>query len=111
MSLAFADAWPIFYKIKETSFLITKQQEVQRVLPLAWKDDLTTFLPEEQVKIDGQTHPLGNGGHVTVYPQTEAEISAVLRYANSHGKKYALSAAERSGDSEDKWNAPIFCYR
>lgn len=80
-----------FYKFKETAFLITKQQEVQSVLPLEWKDDLTAFLSEKQVQTgEYQPHPLGNSGNVTVYPQSEEEISSILRYANSHGKKVCI---------------------
>lgn len=61
------------------------------MLSLEWKDELTAILSEKQVQIEEHgSHPLGNSGHVTVYPQSEKEISNILRYANTHGKRVCI---------------------
>lgn len=61
------------------------------MLSLEWKDELTAILSEKQVQIEEHgSHPLGNSGHVTVYPQSEEEISNILRYANTHGKRVCI---------------------
>jgi glycolate oxidase FAD binding subunit len=49
--------------------------------------DLQAILSAEQVKEGQKNHPLGNNGLVKVYPQLEKEISAILKFANKHGKK------------------------
>ncbi|MGZ0085533.1 FAD-binding oxidoreductase [Caldibacillus thermoamylovorans] len=61
------------------------------MLSLAWIEELQAFLHPEQIKRNESFHPLGNDGAVTVYPQTEEEIAAVLRYADRHGKKVAIA--------------------
>nr|WP_264804483.1 FAD-binding oxidoreductase [Cytobacillus sp. NCCP-133] len=46
---------------------------------------LKKLLNEEQIFRDEAVfNPYGNSGEVTVYPETEEEISAVLKYANSN---------------------------
>ncbi|BDG47017.1 MULTISPECIES: FAD-binding oxidoreductase [Parageobacillus] len=61
------------------------------MLSLEWKDELTALLSEKQIQIEEHgSHPLGNSGHVTVYPQSEEEISTILRYANTHGKRVCI---------------------
>nr|WP_244520469.1 FAD-binding oxidoreductase [Fictibacillus solisalsi] len=35
-------------------------------------------------------HPLGNGGYITVFPETEEEIQGILQYAGDHGKKITI---------------------
>ncbi|MES1038804.1 FAD-binding oxidoreductase [Peribacillus simplex] len=53
--------------------------------------DLKSFLPEVQiVDEENQSHPLGNGGQVSVYPKTEGEIASILKYANEKGKKITV---------------------
>ncbi|TDB53136.1 FAD-binding oxidoreductase [Bacillus sp. CBEL-1] len=47
--------------------------------------DLQALFSAEQVQETTEAHLLGNGGEVTVYPTSEAEIAAVLTYANQHG--------------------------
>lgn len=49
--------------------------------------DLQSILSIEQVKVETENHPLGNSGLVKVYPQTEEEISALLKYADNQGNK------------------------
>ncbi|AEH47678.1 FAD-binding oxidoreductase [Parageobacillus thermoglucosidasius] len=62
------------------------------MLSLEWKNKLTEFLSEKQIQIDEHgSHPLGNSGHVTVYPQSEEEISNILRYANTYGKTVCIA--------------------
>ncbi|QIZ67609.1 FAD-binding oxidoreductase [Geobacillus subterraneus] len=61
------------------------------MLSLTWLDELSAFLRPEQIKTNESPHPLGNSGAVTVYPQTEEDISAVLRYADHHGKKVVVT--------------------
>ncbi|WP_409290271.1 FAD-binding oxidoreductase [Peribacillus sp. SCS-37] len=54
--------------------------------------DLKSILPEERI-IEGENtgHPLGNGGHIAVYPETEDEIVNILKYANDNGKKITVA--------------------
>ncbi|HEX6923238.1 MAG TPA: FAD-binding oxidoreductase [Bacillales bacterium] len=42
-------------------------------------------MPEERVALGDIHHPLGNHGVHVVYPESEEEIAAVLRYANESG--------------------------
>ncbi|WP_409305083.1 FAD-binding oxidoreductase [Peribacillus sp. SCS-155] len=50
--------------------------------------ELHAILPLGRVKEgDLLGHPLGNGAQVEVYPETEEEIAAVLKFANDNGKK------------------------
>ncbi|WP_078414786.1 FAD-binding oxidoreductase [Priestia abyssalis] len=37
-----------------------------------------------------ESHPLGDGGRVIVYPTTEEEIAAILTYANGNGKRISI---------------------
>ncbi|ARP42509.1 MULTISPECIES: FAD-binding oxidoreductase [Geobacillus] len=60
------------------------------MLSLTWLDELCAFLSPEQMEVNESPHPLGNSGAVTVYPQTEEEIAAVLRYADRQGKKVVV---------------------
>ncbi|MBT2689762.1 FAD-binding oxidoreductase [Bacillus sp. ISL-47] len=48
--------------------------------------ELKTILREDQL-IEGEkeVHPFGNSGHVKAYPESEEDISGVLKYANSNG--------------------------
>lgn len=50
-------------------------------------EDLASFIPKERIK-EGENphHPLGNSGQVSVFPTSEEEIAAVLKYANDNGK-------------------------
>lgn len=48
--------------------------------------ELNLILPDSQMK-EGENHPLGNNGQVTVYPTCEEEIATVLKYANTNDKK------------------------
>ncbi|MEH6942247.1 FAD-binding oxidoreductase [Bacillus sp. JJ722] len=58
-------------------------------------DGLKELMAENQVVCQDQEHHyLGNSGMVTVYPQTEDEISNVLKYANDHGKKIVVASGE-----------------
>jgi len=45
------------------------------------------IIPKERI-IEGENpyHPLGNSGQVSVFPTSEEEIAAVLKYANDTGK-------------------------
>ncbi|MGG1559424.1 FAD-binding oxidoreductase [Geobacillus thermoleovorans] len=61
------------------------------MLSLTWIEELQAFLHPEQIKRNESFHPLGNDGAVTVYPRTEEEIAAVLRYADRHGKKVVIA--------------------
>jgi glycolate oxidase FAD binding subunit len=48
--------------------------------------ELQTILREDQLSAyEKDSHPFGNSGHVKAYPESEEEISAVLKYANSNG--------------------------
>lgn len=49
--------------------------------------ELQVILSSEQVIEGEKNNPLGNSGLVKVYPQSEEEISAILKYANENGKK------------------------
>ncbi|WP_251554641.1 FAD-binding oxidoreductase [Neobacillus muris] len=52
---------------------------------------LSTVNPEIQIDSGIMSkHPLGNNGMVAVYPQTEAEIAGVLKFANDNVKKVAV---------------------
>ncbi|XJZ28259.1 FAD-binding oxidoreductase [Bacillota bacterium Lsc_1132] len=55
---------------------------------------LQTVIPKEQIE-DGESSfsPLGNNGHIIVYPKTEQEISLLLKYANDHEKKITITGA------------------
>lgn len=48
--------------------------------------ELLAILSQEQVIEGDKNHPLGNSGLVKVYPQTEEEISSILKFANDNGK-------------------------
>ncbi|MEH7480829.1 FAD-binding oxidoreductase [Neobacillus drentensis] len=48
--------------------------------------ELKAIVPVERIKEGEQNHPLGNTSSVNVYPQSEEEIAAVLKYANEKGK-------------------------
>ncbi|AGT31862.1 lactate dehydrogenase [Geobacillus genomosp. 3] len=61
------------------------------MLSLTWLDELSTLLRPGQIKVNESPHPLGNSGAVTVYPQTEEEIAALLRYANDSRKKVVVA--------------------
>ncbi|PLR76064.1 FAD-binding oxidoreductase [Bacillus sp. V3-13] len=53
--------------------------------------DLKAILPEERIMMDSNPgHYFGNGGQCHVFPVSEEEISAVLKYANDHRKKVAI---------------------
>lgn len=53
--------------------------------------ELKAILPETQVETEKQAlHPLGNSGKVAVYPQSEEEVSKILQYANTNGKKITI---------------------
>ncbi|MBY6086540.1 FAD-binding oxidoreductase [Priestia flexa] len=55
--------------------------------------DLQALFSTEQVQETAVAHPLGNGGEVTVYPTSEAEIAAVLTYANQNGYTVSIMGA------------------
>ncbi|KPC97870.1 hypothetical protein LR69_03895 [Geobacillus sp. BCO2] len=61
------------------------------MLSLTWIEELQAFLHPEQIKRNESFHPLGNDGAVAVYPRTEEEIAAVLRYADRHDKKVVIA--------------------
>lgn len=61
------------------------------MLSLTWLDELSALLRPGQIEVNESPHPLGNSGAATVYPQTEDEIAAVLRYADRHGKKVVIA--------------------
>lgn len=69
-----------YYKTKGVSGLITTELYT----------DLKALISAERVIEGDKNHPLGNSGHVKVYPQTEEEIAAILKYANDHGKKVCI---------------------
>ncbi|MEH7376015.1 MULTISPECIES: FAD-binding oxidoreductase [Bacillaceae] len=48
--------------------------------------ELKAIVPVERIKEGEQNHPLGNTSSVNVYPRSEEEIAAVLKYANEKGK-------------------------
>ncbi|MEH7308053.1 FAD-binding oxidoreductase [Neobacillus drentensis] len=48
--------------------------------------ELKAIVPVERIKEGEQNHPLGNTSRVKVYPQSEEEIVAILKYANEKGK-------------------------
>ncbi len=52
--------------------------------------ELKAVLPETDMK-EEESHPLGNGGRVIVYPTTEEEITAILTYANGNGKRISVA--------------------
>lgn len=85
-----------FYCKTETVFLITKRFVNGRVLGLITAElltELTAILPAEQIVEEfNQNHPLGNSGQIIVYPQTEEEISGVMKYANDNGRKVVVEA-------------------
>lgn len=54
--------------------------------------ELKAVLPDTDMK-EGESHPLGNGGRVIIYPTTEEEIAAVLSYANGSGKRLSVAGA------------------
>jgi glycolate oxidase FAD binding subunit len=71
-------------------FVITKQGVLVMIVA-ELLTELKAVLPESQVKEEDQgNHPLGNNGHVVVYPKSEEEIAEVLRYANNNGKKISI---------------------
>ncbi|MBS8263143.1 FAD-binding oxidoreductase [Mesobacillus boroniphilus] len=50
--------------------------------------EIKTFFPETQILESGDDkNPFGNGGVLTVFPNTEEEIANLLKYANETGKK------------------------
>lgn len=51
--------------------------------------ELKAMFPEIQVE-EQDVHPLGNGGKVAVYPQSEEAISKIVKYAHQNGKKIAI---------------------
>lgn len=57
--------------------------------------ELKGILGENQIVFhDEQRHYLGNSGMVLVYPQTEDDISKLLKYANESGKKIVVAGGE-----------------
>lgn len=54
--------------------------------------ELKAVLPEVGMK-EEESHPLGNGGRVIVYPTKEEEIAAILSYANENGKRISVVGA------------------
>ncbi len=82
----------IFLQNLETLFLITIQMKRwEKTVQTDLLVDLKGILPEERMaEEEGEIHPLGNGGKVTVYPESEEEIAEILRYANTHGKKISI---------------------
>ncbi|MDR6121772.1 glycolate oxidase FAD binding subunit [Bacillus sp. SLBN-46] len=54
--------------------------------------ELKAIISEDQV-VEGENHPLGNSGCVKVYPKTEEEIAAVLKYANDTRKKVCIEGS------------------
>ncbi|WP_425590558.1 FAD-binding oxidoreductase [Fictibacillus enclensis] len=55
------------------------------------QSDLTSILPQEQIMVEEENdHPLGNGGYITVFPETEEEIQGILKYAGDHDKKITI---------------------
>ncbi|MFC3883608.1 FAD-binding oxidoreductase [Bacillus songklensis] len=53
--------------------------------------ELKSILPENQMKEgESESHPLGNSGQVTVYPESEEEIANIIKYANNHEKKISV---------------------
>lgn len=48
--------------------------------------ELKGFLREDQIiKTKKESYPFGNSGHVLVFPESEEDISAVLKHADSNG--------------------------
>jgi glycolate oxidase FAD binding subunit len=72
-------------------FVITKQKEESVLITADLLSDLKSILAEERI-IEGESqgHPLGNAGQLTVYPETEEEISSILKYANDNRKKLTV---------------------
>ncbi|WP_449622179.1 FAD-binding oxidoreductase [Robertmurraya sp. Marseille-Q9965] len=55
------------------------------------KEELKTVVPEERIKENHELENIfGNTGKVIVAPQTEEEISRLLKYANAHGRKISV---------------------
>ncbi|WP_066327338.1 FAD-binding oxidoreductase [Anoxybacteroides amylolyticum] len=52
-------------------------------------DELNTLFPEIHKEEQG-AHPLGNGGDVALFPQTEDEIRKIVNYAREKKKKLAI---------------------
>ncbi len=52
--------------------------------------ELKEIIPENRITAGEQNHPLGNAARVNVYPQSENEIAAILKYANENGKKVTV---------------------
>ncbi|WP_378211206.1 FAD-binding oxidoreductase [Anoxybacteroides rupiense] len=61
------------------------------MLATEFLSELKAILRDSHVQVEEDVgHPLGNSGRVTVYPQSEEEISNVLMYADNHGKKVTI---------------------
>lgn len=55
------------------------------------KEELKTVVPEERIKENHESeNQFGNTGKVIVVPETEEEISELLKYANAHGRKISV---------------------
>lgn len=52
--------------------------------------DLKTAFPQLEMRPGRIDSWLGNGGHVHVYPTSEEEIAALLKYAHDHGKSISV---------------------
>ncbi|WP_174732303.1 FAD-binding oxidoreductase [Mesobacillus harenae] len=49
-------------------------------------NELKEFIREDLVMAgENEAHPFGNSGHAVVYPESEEDISAILKYANTKG--------------------------
>lgn len=53
--------------------------------------EFQSVLPEKNIIVnEDDEHPLGNGGRITVSPNSEHEIVNVLKYANDNAKKVTI---------------------
>lgn len=73
--------------LKNRSFLLIAIREVLVLINPDLLTEVKGIIGEERITIGEQHHPLGNIGRINVYPQSEEEIAAILKYANENGKK------------------------
>jgi glycolate oxidase FAD binding subunit len=66
-------------------FVITKQKAVDRLIAAESISTLKTFFRENQIVHNEASSLFGNSGDVVVSPETEEEIAALLKHADSNG--------------------------
>lgn len=61
------------------------------MLASALVSELRSIMDEGKIMEGSFQDLLGNGGEVTVYPTTEEEIAAIVKFANENGKKIVIA--------------------